>query len=404
MPNRGAQSRGGSGMRCDVVVVGAGPGGSMAAKTAAEKGLKVVLVEKRQEIGDPVRCAEGVSKARLSSMIKPDPKWIASEVKGARLYAPDGSNVVMSEDKSGDEVGYVLERKIFDRALAMDAARAGARVMVKTRALDLLRANGSVKGIRAMRYGEIIDIEADVVIGADGVESKVGRWAGIDTALKPGDIEVCAQFLLYDKGIDDEYCEFFLGNELAPGGYVWSFPKGEHLANVGLGVIGSRSEPGAPVKLLRRFVERRMPEARIVEMVVGGVPVSGPIERTIADGVMLVGDAARQSDPITGGGILNAMQAGMIAGEVVADAVSSGDTGVEGLMAYEKRWRESIGKQIARHLDLKEFFIRLSDDDLNKLMHSIQSEDVSKMDLRGMLRVLIRLNPKMLWELRHLVM
>ncbi len=403
MPDGCFKARGGSRMRCDVVVVGAGPAGSMVAKTAADKGLDVILLEKRQEIGDPVRCAEGVSKAGLSRMIKPDPKWIAAEVKGARLYAPDGSSIVMSEDKSGDEVGYVLERKIFDRALAMDAARSGAKVMVKTRALDLIRVNGLVKGVRAMRYGELLDIEADVVVGADGVESKVGRWAGIDTTLKPRDIEVCAQFLVYDRGIDEDYCEFFLGNEIAPGGYVWSFPKGRNLANVGLGVIGSRSEPGAPVKLLRRFVEKRMPEAKIVEMVVGGVPVSGPIERTVADNVVLVGDAARQSDPITGGGILNAMQAGIIAGEVIAEAIASGDTSINGLRPYEERWRDSIGKHISKHLDLKEFFIKLSDEDLNNLMHSIQSVDVSKMDLRGMLKVLIRLNPKMLWELRHLV-
>jgi digeranylgeranylglycerophospholipid reductase len=375
----------------------------MAAMTAASAGLKVAILEKRQEIGDPVRCAEGVSKAGLSDLIKPEPSWIAAEVKGARIYAPDGASIVMSEDKSGNEVGYVMERKIFDRALAMKAAVAGAEVMVKTRALSLQRESGKISGISAVRFGERISLEAPLIIGADGVESKVGRWAGIDTALKPKDIEVCAQFLVSDPDIDEDYCEFFFGNDMAPGGYVWSFPKGRKLANVGIGLLGSRSSAGAPLRLLRQFLASKMPNARVLEMDVGGVPAAGPIKSAVTDGVMLVGDAARQSDPITGGGILNAMRAGVIAGEVAALAISKGDVSAQGLHSYEDRWRESLGKQLTRHYELKEFMVKLTDEDLNALVHSLQSTDISKMDLKGMLRMLLQMNPKMLWDLRNFI-
>jgi digeranylgeranylglycerophospholipid reductase len=390
-------------MKCDVVIVGAGPGGSMAARTAAQAGLNVVMVEKRQEIGDPVRCAEGVGKRDLCKMIQPDPQWIASEVKGARIYAPDGTSIVMSEDRAGAEVGYVLERKIFDRALAMNAARSGAKVMVKTRALALLFKDGVPCGISAMHMGESMKIEAPIVIGADGVESKVGRWAGIDTTLKPKDIHCCAQLLVQDPTIDDDYTEFFLGNTLAPGGYVWIFPKGEKLANVGIGIQGSKSGSGEPVRMLKEFMKSRFPNGKVVEMVVGGDPSSGPIECATSDGIMLVGDAAHQTDPITGGGILNAMKAGIIAGEVAAKAISAGNVSKAGLKDYEDRWRADIGKHIARGYQYKEFFVKLTDDDLNKLIGSLKNEDISNMDLRGMLRTLFKLNPKLLWELRHLV-
>lgn len=390
-------------MKFDVVVVGAGPGGSMAAKTAAEAGLDVVMLEKRQEIGDPIRCAEGVGKRDLCDIVKPDPQWIAAEVKGFRVYAPNGTSLVMSEDKGGAEVGYVLERKIFDRALAMNAASAGAKVMVKTRALGLLHKDGVPCGVSAMRMGEPIQIEAPLIIGADGVESKVGRWAGIDTTLKPKDIHCCAQFLVQDSSIDDEFCEFFFGNELAPGGYVWAFPKGEKLANVGIGVQGSKSGSGEPVRLLKKFMKSRFPNGKVVEMVAGGDPSSGVIESATADGVMLVGDAAHQTDPLTGGGILNAMKAGIIAGEVTVKAVSAGNFRKAGLKEYENRWRADLGKHIARSYEYKEFFVKLMDNDFNQLFSSLKNEDISNMDLRGVLRVLFKLNPKLLWGLRHLV-
>lgn len=390
-------------MKCDVVVIGAGPAGSMAAKKAAEAGLDVVMLEKRQEIGDPIRCAEGVSKSGLKSLVDVDPRWIAAEIKGSRIFSPDGASIVLSEEQASGKAGYVLERKIFDRTLAMEAARAGAMVMVKTRALGLITKEGKICGVSAMRAGETINIEAPLVIGADGVESKVGRWAGIDTALKPKDIEVAAQFLIQDPSIENDYCHFYLGNEIAPGAYAWIFPKGEELANVGLGVLGSKSNSGEPVRLLREFVKSHLPEGKIVEMNTGGVPVAPPLESVTSDGVMLIGDAAHQSDPLTGGGIINGMIAGVIAGEVAADAVSKGDVRKTALKNYEDRWGESNGKKLQRHYELKEFFINLKDNDLNNLLNSLQSEDTSRMDLRDMLKALLRLNPKLLWRLRHLI-
>ncbi|MBC7110028.1 MAG: NAD(P)/FAD-dependent oxidoreductase, partial [Archaeoglobi archaeon] len=207
----------------DAIVVGAGPSGSFCAKTMAENGLDVLIVEKKQEIGTPLRCAEGVGKGAFIELLgEIDEKWIAMEIEGAEIYAPDGTKITMVEEHSGNEVGYVLERKIFDRFLAEEAVRAGAELMVKTRATGLLMDGRRVRGVRLSRRGESFEVESSLVIGADGVESLVGRWAGINTALKPNDIESCAQYLV--KGIDVKpYCEFYLGKSIAPGGYAWVF-------------------------------------------------------------------------------------------------------------------------------------------------------------------------------------
>lgn len=386
----------------DVVVIGAGPAGSIAAKTAAQKGLDVLLIEKRQEIGDPVRCAEGVSKIWLRKHIEPDHRWICADVKGSRIYAPDGTMIEMAEEIAGGEVGYVLERKLFDRALAYESAKAGAEVMVKTRATDLIMENGFVKGVKIMHLGETCDIKAKIVIGADGVESKVGRWAGIDTSIKPSDLETCAQYLMSGTGIDQNYCYFHIGNEIAPAGYVWIFPKGNDLANVGIGILGSKSRDKKAVDYLNEFVKKTYPDASILEMDVGGVPVSGSIDKTIANGLMLIGDAARQSDPITGGGIINAMEAGKIAGEVAYKAISKDDVSTNTLQEYENQWRTTIGYEIDNSLIVKNTFTNFTDKEMNSLAHSLENVNFTSMSLLDLLYALFRANKKLLWDLRGL--
>jgi digeranylgeranylglycerophospholipid reductase len=390
-------------MKFDLLVVGAGPAGSMAAKTAANAGLKVALLEKRQEIGEPIRCAGGISKSSLGKLVKPDPKWIAAEVKGARIYAPDGTRIMMSGNQAQNETGYILDRGIFDRALAIDAACAGAEVFVKTRAVGLLKGDDMPCGIYVQREGELLKMEAPLVIGADGIESKVGRWAGIDTALKLKDIEVCVQFLVQDRGIDEDYCEFYLGKEIAPGGYVWSFPMGDRLANVGVCIQGSEAIPGLAARLLEDFIRKRMPNAKLLDLVVGGVPASGPIETTISDGVMLVGDAARQSDPLTYAGILNGMKAGVLAGEIAANVVPDGDVCKVVLETYEERWRNYIGKEIGKNYKLKSFFTTLTDQDFNSILHMLEIQDTPRMNLEGLVKLLFRLNPSLLWKMRYLL-
>ncbi len=393
-------------MKCDVAIVGAGPAGSTAARVAAEAGLDVVLLEKRQEIGEPVRCAEGVTiNSELKDLIELKPEWICNRIQGAKLYVPDGSSMIIRDEKGHE--GYILERRIFDRSLAIEAALAGARTLVKTHATGLLRDRShrsSITTVSALSLGEPLQINASLVIGADGVESKVAAWAGIGGALKPEDIMVCAQFLVMEAGLDQDYCQFFFGNNVAPGGYVWIFPKGRSLANVGIGIQGSQSASGAALNMLNTFLADHMPEAKILQIVTGGIPTSGPVKTAISDGVMLVGDAAHQSDPLTGGGIINAIRAGKIAGEVAAKAISSGDVSRKALAEYDQRWKASLGNEIEKAHQTKKFFQKLSDDDLNRLSDSLQGKNISSMGNKDILKFLFKLNPRMLWSIKSILL
>ena len=383
----------------DVIVVGAGPAGSLAARTAAENGLEVLLIEKRQEIGDPVRCAEGVGKEGISKFLPIDHRWVCAEVSGSRIYAPDGTMVELSEKHSGNEVGFVLERKIFDREVAKSAAKAGAEVQVKTQATGLIIENGYVKGIKGMHRGDAFEARAKVVVGADGVESRVGRWAGINTALKPKDVETCAQFLMTDIDINPTFCDFYLGKKYAPGGYVWVFPKGKREANVGMGMLGSHYDGKHPIEYIRDFAAWKFPEGKIIETVVGAVPVSGMLSKLSTNGLVLVGDAGHVSDPITGGGIINALESGDIAGKVIAEAIKARDVSEGKLIKYDREVRAALGKTLDRNYKVKEVVTGVSDNTMNAVAKSLQGVSFEDISIPKLLTEVVRRNPLLLKEL-----
>ncbi|MCD6461162.1 MAG: NAD(P)/FAD-dependent oxidoreductase, partial [Thermoplasmata archaeon] len=146
---------------CDVLVVGAGPAGSVSAKFAAQNGADVLMIEKRPEIGSPVRCGEGVSKRWQEKVgIRIDRRWVAREISAASIYSPDGTRLVIDAEKAGNEVGMVLERDLFDKALAEDAAKAGADIMLRTAAVDVIREGERIVGVKAKSMGETLTIKA----------------------------------------------------------------------------------------------------------------------------------------------------------------------------------------------------------------------------------------------------
>ena len=385
----------------DVVVVGAGPAGSMTAKWAAKKGAKVLMIEKRQEIGSPVRCGEGISKAWHDSVgLKLDKKSVAWEVKGAKLVSPNGSTFYLSEKMAGDEVGIVIDRVFFDKLLARDAIKAGSDLQLKASATKLLKSGNKVVGVRVRSMEGTRDITCGCVVGADGFESQVGRWAGIDTSLAPRDITSCFQYRLTNIDQDFDYCEFVLGSK-APGGYIWIFPKNKDTANVGIGMqLTKLSQPADVKKYLDKFIQGdpRLRKGRPLELVSGAVSVCAPIEKTIGDGILLVGDAARMIDPITGGGISNSCKAAKVAGEVLAKATKEDDFSERSLTRYENGWRDILENQLYRNWLAKEKLVTLSDETFDKVIATLNEVGVEKMSTFAILRAIKTRYPELVKE------
>ncbi len=385
----------------DILIIGGGPAGALAARTAAEKGLSACLVEKRPAIGAPVRCAEGIGREALAEFIDPDPRFISAEMTGAAIVAPDGFTMKLESAMAGNKVGYILDRKVFDRELVWRAAEAGADVYVKTRASAPVMDKKKVAGAELDLCGRKHTVRADVVIAADGVESKFSRWCGIDTTVPVREIMSSAQYVLTDIDIDQYSTIFYLGNEVAPEGYLWVFPKGKRAANVGVGISGKKSGKGHRAKdYLDKFVKKEFPDGKAIECIVGGVSVCEPIPETVAEGLIITGDAARVVDPLTGGGIYNSMFTGRLAAEIAAGCIEKGDCSKKALMPYDAGWRSSkMGKTIARNYQIKEFLIRLSDEKLNDIIHSLAKVNLKEFSTLSLIKEITKANPKLMLEL-----
>ncbi|HTP14042.1 MAG TPA: NAD(P)/FAD-dependent oxidoreductase [Bacteroidota bacterium] len=377
----------------DVIVVGAGPAGSTAARYAAEGGASVLMLEKDRDVGYPVRCGEAVSHDGLVQFIQPNPKFIASTVTKFRLVSPSGKSVVPRLDG----VGYVLERRIFDYEVAKLAAQRGAEVITKAYVYDLLRDDkGQATGVRVLIKDRKAEIRGKIVVGADGVESRVGRWAGIDTACHIRDMESCAQMTISGIEVDDDVLDFYFGDKVSPGGYLWVFPKGKNTANVGIGISVESAKNKSAIRYLQEFVKRKFPTAAVLTHIAGGVPCAKTCDTIAKNRVLLVGDAAHQVNPTSGGGIISGMIGGMLAGQVAAEAIQRNDLSI--LPEYEKRWHKRLGWRHEVFYNIKEGISRFSDETLNNIAESALKLPEQKRTLGGIFRTALWNQPSMLLD------
>ncbi|MCL2218411.1 MAG: NAD(P)/FAD-dependent oxidoreductase [Chitinispirillia bacterium] len=368
----------------DIIVVGAGPAGSMAAMSAAAAGRHVCLLERKAKAGTPVRCGEGVGFKGLTLSVEPRPEWIKSKLARARMVSPSGIEV---EIGSGAE-GWILDRGRMDADLADMAVEKGAEFVPNTPVTSAERLpDGRYRCVSA-DTGPLREFIAPCLILADGVESRLARCFGWNTALRPGDIESGAFARVQSGGIEPDCCTFYTGSKAAPGGYVWVFPRGEGAANVGLGVIGSKCRPGLPRELLLSFIDARFPGARVTDLHCGGIPVARWLRPLVKGGVMLVGDAARQVNAINGAGIAYSLYAGKAAGVVAAQSIrDDGSCDCRILPEYQRLWAKNFGKQVDRSFALKEFIMSADDAFLDKIAESLSKEDPNKISY---LRVFMR--------------
>lgn len=361
----------------DVIVVGAGTGGTTAARFTAKNGLDVCLIDRkpRDKIGDKI-CGDAVGN-EIFDILKidhPKDEELSCHIKGAKLYSPNLKKCINLVDPK--QTGYIVNRLEFGQRLLNEALDAGVnKFLDKTMILDLLYKNGTINGVQIkLENGEKADLRANIIIDASGFYSplrKKVRSSLIEKDVLREDCILCyreiVKFSPKDQEVQDpEYITLILDQEKAPGGYIWYFPKNESSVNIGIGVF--MDYRGKVKDLYKMNVYNEFIKTSKVDILSSGggvVPVRRPLWSCADNGFILVGDSACQVNPLHGGGIDPSMRAGYHAANSAVHAIENNNNSINELWDYNYNVMTSFGAEFAS-LDLLRIVLQsLSNEDLN---------------------------------------
>jgi geranylgeranyl reductase family protein len=349
----------------DVIVAGAGPAGAVAARELARRGLTVLMLEEHHEVGRPVQCAGLVTRRVFDAV--PAQECIENSLSGGVLAAPSGRSIAFG---GAGEKAVVIDRARFDRLAAGMAVDAGARLELGARVEGVADLPGREHAVvQVAGRGGRRRLKARSVVGADGVQSVVGRSAG----LRPPE-EMLPGFEAELAGVDcpEDAVRVLVGREVAPGFFSWLIPAGGRKA-----ILGLCCEPG-PVPARIRFenlLKNRelapfIGKAQVLRYYSGTVPVS-TVKASFSGRVALVGDAAGQVKPVSGGGLFTGTRCALALGEALGPLLEKGCLDGKSLRAYERRWKAELGRELALGRRLRRAFVNVSDAQMDELVRML---------------------------------
>ena len=369
----------------DVAVVGAGPAGSRTARNLARAGLRVRLLEEHRRVGVPSHCS-GLISLRTLKEAEIGEEAIIHRVTGAFIHTQDGGEAALG---GGATRAVAIDRVRWDETLCEQAQAAGAE-LVRARLINVERQNGHVR-IHTQTDGRAGTFTARVVVGADGAHSRTARSLGL-----PGPREK-----VYNIGIEahlrvprDDFVHVFVGQRLAPGWFGWIIPTGDGGVRVGIGSANGR-KPIACYRQLAQDFPHLFEGIEPCRFYGGTIPLDFA-PRSYDNNVLLVGDAAGQVKPFSGGGIYTSLVAARHASATIATAFDADDVSAAGLAPYERGWKREIGRELLRSLRIRHFGLALSDGEVERVVRALRSQGLQQLaaqhgDIDYPSRVLLRL-------------
>lgn len=374
----------------DVVVVGAGTAGCLAAKTTAEAGLKVCVVErkKEEEIGEKI-CGDALGEHHLKTLglQKPQGGELEKRIEGIKIYSPDLQTVFTIEHE--DFVGYLLNRRLFGQWLLRKALDVGSSLLDSTQCLEPIVKNHFVAGVmvKNLKTGKDVRLRSKMVVDASGflavVRKKLPEEIGIENEVANEDVEACYREIrqLKQETENTKYCEIYLNQKATPGGYTWIFLKGGARVNAGLGICMRGKFPNPKAQFYKHVLTRKLFEGSL--LLNGGAwydPTRRPLDNMVGNGVVIIGDAACLTNPIHGGGIGPSMLSGYLAGKTIVEALNKSDFSQKTLWPYNCRYKEMYGAKQATLDIFRLLLLKSRDADLNYGMNYqlLKEEDLLK--------------------------
>ncbi len=340
-----------------MIVIGAGTAGCLAAKTTAEAGLKVCLVERkrREEIGEKI-CGDALGEHHLKNvgLEKPQNGELEKRIEGIKIYSPDLETVFTIAHE--DFVGYLLNRRLFGQWLLKKALDEGAVLFDSMQCLEPMVEKGFVNGVlvKNLRTGKNVQLSGKVVLDASGfvavIRRKLPEQIGIENEVANEDVEACYREIrqLRQEAENTKYCEIYLNQNVTPGGYTWIFPKSGAKVNAGLGICMRGKFPNPKNQFYKHILTKPMFEGSLLLNYGAWYdPTRKPLDNMVGNGIAIIGDAACLVNPIHGGGIGPSMLSGYLAGKTIIEALETGDVSQKFLWPYNRKYMEMYGTKQA---------------------------------------------------------
>ncbi|MFC2001244.1 NAD(P)/FAD-dependent oxidoreductase [Chloroflexota bacterium] len=349
----------------DVIVVGGGPVGSYAACRLAGMGHNVVVLERNKRVGEQI-CCTGIIGQECVSSFAIEEDVILRRVNSARLFSPSGSPLSLWREEIQ---AYILDRADFDIAMANRTQAKGAEYVLDSPVRDIEVEKDRVR-VETSHQKKEFNFEARVVIIASGFNPKLNQRLGLG---RFGDSVIGAQAEVTTSGIDE--VEVYFGREIAPGFFGWLVPTSVQTARVGL---LSRSNPGL---YLRKLLASLMSQGKIVtseaELSYGGIPLK-PLARTYSQRLIVVGDAAGQVKPTSGGGIYYGLLCAEIAANTLHQALEDDDLSARRLSKYQQGWKRRLGQELKIGYWARKLFERMGDRQIDRIFDIVKSNGIDK--------------------------